>query len=79
MVEALRLGSVPWGSCKEFEEHVHNSLKCFEYILCRSLNFEEASSESLKENEENRIGNWKRESLCYTAAKNSATLRPAVM
>lgn len=69
MVEALNLGSVQWKSCKDFEEHVNNSLKCFEYIVSRSLDFEEASSESLKKNEENCIGNWKRESLCYIAAK----------
>lgn len=57
----LNLGSVQQKSCKDFERQVNKSLKSFEYIASRSLDFEEAASEGL---EENYIGNWKRESLC---------------
>lgn len=65
MVEALSVGSVQWKSYENAEGHGNKSWKCFEYIVCRSLGFEKAASEALTENEENHIGNWKRESFVF--------------
>ena len=47
-------------SCKDFEEQVNKRLTYLEYTVYRSLDFEEAASEGLQEN---NTGNWKRESL----------------
>ena len=63
-------------SCKDFEEQVNKSLTCFEYIVYRTLGFEEAASKGLQEN---HTRNRKRESLCYVVAKNLAVLVPAIM
>lgn len=57
MGEALSVGSVQWKSCKNAEGHDKRSLKCFEYIVRRSWDFEKAASEGLTEKEENHIGN----------------------
>lgn len=43
------------------------------------MDFEEAVSEGLWENEGNHVGIWKRESLCYIVAKILAILLPAIV
>lgn len=43
------------------------------------MDFEEATSEGLWENEENHVGIWKRESLCYIVAKILAIPLPAIV
>lgn len=79
MVVALELGSARWKSCKDFEGHVGERFKCLEYTVHRSLDFEETTGEGLKENEQNQIRNWKRQSPYYAVAKKRAILSSAVI
>ena len=44
------------------------------------MDFEDATSNGLKENEENRIGNWIKGDLCYAVTESYLViLLPAVM
>ena len=66
-------------SWNDFKDRVRECPNCHPQIISGHPDFENTASECLKRSREAATGNWKKEDLCYTGARNLVALPSAVV